>query len=242
MKKMKQTLLWVGIYAIGMAFLESAVVVYLRNMYYPDGFTFPVAALDKDIAITEIIREAATIIMLISIGVLAAKKASERFAYFIYAFAIWDIFYYIFLVFLIGWPNSLMDWDILFLIPVTWFGPVITPILLAVMMIVLALVVIVFNRKLEKVKINWKEWALFVTGSIICIVSFTKEYVDYLLEFYSFPELFKTPTEDLITASLQFKPEVFPWWIYWTGFMIITSGIMHLWFRNRKAVKKLNLS
>jgi hypothetical protein len=52
------------------------------------------------------------------------------------AFGIWDIFYYIFLVPMCGWPRSLLDWDILFLIPLPWWGPVISPVLIAALMII----------------------------------------------------------------------------------------------------------
>ena len=37
-------------------------------------------------------------------------------------------FYYLFLIPLTGWPKSLLDWDILFLLPVPWWGPVIAPV------------------------------------------------------------------------------------------------------------------
>jgi hypothetical protein len=81
---------------------------------------------------------------------------------------------------LLGWPKSLLDWDILFLIPITWFGPVITPVLLAVMMIFLAVMIIYFNQKLAKVRINWKEWLLLISGSLVCIYSFTKNTLIFL--------------------------------------------------------------
>lgn len=110
-----------------MAFLESAVVVYLRAIYYPDGNLFPMKLIEGRIAVTELWREAATMVMLITVAVIVSKRAIERFAWFIYAFAIWDIFYYVFLYFLLGWPQSLLTWDILFLIPVTWTGPVLAP-------------------------------------------------------------------------------------------------------------------
>ena len=98
----KKTLLWVAIFSTAMGYLECTVVVYLREIYYPGGFNFPLAPIDKPIAITEIGREAATLVMLLGIGFLAGKTAVQRFAYFIYSFAIWDIFYYVFLKVLTG--------------------------------------------------------------------------------------------------------------------------------------------
>jgi hypothetical protein len=114
-----------------MGYMESSVVVYLRAIMYPDGFGFPLAPFDSHLAVTEIFREVATIIMLLGAGIIAGKTFPERFAWFIYCFAIWDIFYYVFLKALLGWPESFMTWDILFLIPATWVGPVISPIIVS---------------------------------------------------------------------------------------------------------------
>ena len=61
---------WLIIFSIAMAYLESAVVVYLREIYYPDGFSFPLTPINAYIFITEFWREIATIIMLAGIGVL----------------------------------------------------------------------------------------------------------------------------------------------------------------------------
>ena len=108
---------YVLLYAIAMALLETAVVVYLRELYYKDGFAFPLRNLPATIAITELLREAATVVMLVAIGFLCGKNKLQRFAYFCLAFAVWDIFYYVFLYVLLSWPQSLFTWDILFLIP-----------------------------------------------------------------------------------------------------------------------------
>ena len=121
-----------------MGFLEAAVVVYLREILYPGGFSFPLSPVPASLALTEIFREVATLVMLVSIGILAGRKFSTGFAWFIYSFAIWDIFYYIFLKAVLGWPESLMTWDVLFLIPTTWTGPVLTPVLVSLTMILFA--------------------------------------------------------------------------------------------------------
>ena len=133
--KLRSKIIVISIFAIAMGFLETAVVIYMRDLLYPDGFSFPLVPIPADLALTEILREAATLIMLLTIAILNAKTFSERFAWFIYAFAIWDIFYYIFLKIMILWPESLMTWDILFLIPTTWTGPVISPVIVSFSMI-----------------------------------------------------------------------------------------------------------
>src|SRR5258707_7052052 len=114
----KPKTLWiVTIFSIAMAALESAVVVYLRALYYPDGFTVALRMIDPQILLIEIAREAATLIMLIGVACLAGKNFKDRFAYFLLSFGVWDIFYYAWLKAFINWPASIFDWDILFMIP-----------------------------------------------------------------------------------------------------------------------------
>src|SRR3981189_1372652 len=115
-------------FSIAMATLESAVVVYLRALYYPDGFTVALKLIDQRILLIEIAREGATLLMLVGIGLLAGRNFKDQFAYFLLSFAVWDIFYYLWLKVFIGWPSSLLEWDILFLIPFTWLGPVLAPV------------------------------------------------------------------------------------------------------------------
>ena len=136
----------ITLFAVAMGFLESAVVVYLRELYYPEGFSFPLTNLADHILITELFREIATMVMLVTVSMLAARKWNIRFAWFIYMFAIWDIFYYIFLWLLIGWPESLLTWDILFMIPTTWVGPVIAPVINSLTMILLASLILLADR------------------------------------------------------------------------------------------------
>src|SRR4051812_14084868 len=95
-KQLIKTISWLTLFSIAMGFLETAVVVYMRKLYYPGGFKFPLVPISPDIAATEFWREAATIIMLIGVGILAGKNAPQRLVFFLYAFAIWDLFYYVF--------------------------------------------------------------------------------------------------------------------------------------------------
>jgi tellurite resistance protein TehA-like permease len=120
-----------------MAFVESAVVVYLRRLFYPQGFTVEFGAVPVFYYGTEVFREAATIIMLMMVAILAARRGWwERVAHFLFCFGIWDIFYYVWLHVLLGWPPSVMTEDVLFLIPVPWVAPVIAPVAGSVVMIV----------------------------------------------------------------------------------------------------------
>lgn len=76
------------LFAITMGFIEAAVVIYLRELYYPHGFNFPISPMPSSIIITEIGRELATLGMLMCVGYLSASTYIMRFASFIYAFAI----------------------------------------------------------------------------------------------------------------------------------------------------------
>ena len=102
------------LFAVSMAYLESAVVVYLRELYYPDGFQFPLNNIPPRILVTEIGREVATILMLYAFAKSVGRNYREVFAYFTFNFGIWDIWYYIWLKLMLGWPASLLDWDVLF--------------------------------------------------------------------------------------------------------------------------------
>ncbi|MCX6296119.1 MAG: hypothetical protein NTX97_08630, partial [Bacteroidetes bacterium] len=166
MKPIVKTIIWLSIFSVAMGYLESSVVVYLRKIYYPEGFRFPLTPVSQDIAITEFWREVATITMLISTGIIAGKNSAQRFAFFIFSFAIWDIFYYVFLKLLLGWPESFFTWDILFLIPVPWVGPVMAPCIISLTMIVLTLLIICNQEKEEYIHINFIEWSFLVFGSI----------------------------------------------------------------------------
>ncbi len=167
-----KTLSWVTAFAIAMGFLESAVVIYLRELYYKDGFSFPLKPMDGFVGRVEFIREAATVIMLIAAGILAGSSRLQRFAYFVLAFAIWDVFYYVFLYVFLHWPSSFNTWDILFLIPVPWVGPVWAPCLLCALMVLGALHVIVEVERDVTWRVPLNAWLPLLSGTIICITAF----------------------------------------------------------------------
>lgn len=234
MANLRSTFIWITIFSIAMGYMESAVVVYLRQLFYPEGFAFPLQPIDELTAMTEIFREAATIIMLIGIGAIAGRTNIERFAWFIYCFAIWDIFYYVFLKVLIGWPESFLTWDILFLIPVTWVGPVITPIIVSLTMIVLAMVIVIPERlRGASVKVKRFDWLLLIFGSLVIIISFTEEYTRFVLSNFNLKVIWSLPNhKPLFDVALKYEPEMYKWWIFWIGELIIFYGIGRIYFRN----------
>jgi hypothetical protein len=125
----------VALFAVAMAWFESATVYYLRTLVdriqpYQQN-PLPI----HGVAPVELVREAATLVMLLTAGMLAARTWRKQLAYAALAFGLWDIFYYVFLRFMCGWPTSLFDWDILFLLPLPWWGPVLAPVCVAALMI-----------------------------------------------------------------------------------------------------------
>jgi hypothetical protein len=221
-------LLILTFFSIAMGYLESAVVVYLREIYYPFGFNFPMVQMTGKIAVTEIFREAATIIMLITIAWLAGKTFLERFSWFIFCFAIWDIFYYIFLKILIGWPSSFLTWDILFLIPVIWTGPVISPVIISFTMILMA--VVIFTGKVRAATIN-SQW-LVLLGAFLVFLSFIWDFSSYMLDQYPLGEMFKPGVNQ--RALQHYIPYRFNWWFFVVGEIMILAGIAFSYFNTKR--------
>jgi len=231
--KLTKALFWVTFFSIAMGYLESSVVVYLRAILYPHGFAFPLVTMNEQLAMTEVFREAATLIMLLGIGIIAGRNTGERFAWFLYAFAIWDIFYYVFLKVILGWPESLFTWDILFLIPVTWVGPVIAPVIVSLTMIAFALILLFAGQKNASVKIHYVEWTLLILGSLVLIVAFTWDYSRFMLQHYSFSRIWSLPKSSLYEMATRYVPVSFNWWIFAAGELIIIWGI----YRFRRKIR-----
>ena len=137
MSRLWDRMAWITAFAAAFGLVEASVVIYLRALYYPGGFAFPLIPMPVTHLAVELVREAATIVMLIAVGVLAGSRGWERFGFFLAAFGLWDLFFYSWLRVAIGWPQSLGDWDILFLIPLPWIGPVYSPVTVALVMVVL---------------------------------------------------------------------------------------------------------
>lgn len=210
--------IWVGLFAVAFAMIEAAVVIYIRKIYYPEGFSFPLKLIGSDIAIVEISREFATMLLLISIALVADKRFIQAFAWFIFAFAIWDIFYYVFLYVFLGWPQNLMVWDILFLLPFTWVGPVIAPIINSLTMIILAIVVI---TKKDDIRFKAYHWILLVIGAIIVIGAYTKDYLRFMLTDFNIWQLLGGgSSNDIIKKAAEYVPEQFAWGIFTIGVVI----------------------
>jgi hypothetical protein len=216
----------IAIFAIAMGYLESAVVVYIREIYFPEGFAFPMKMMSERVIITEIFRELATLIMLAGIGIIAGRSRLERFGLFLFVFGVWDIFYYVFLYALLGWPESLFTWDILFLLPTTWVGPVIAPVINAITMVIFGLMIWNYQSKNSLLNLKRMEWAMLIIGSLIVILAYVEDYVTYMRQQFSIPEIFfPADAPKLMEYAMTYVPMGFNWWIFWVGEVVILVGI-----------------
>jgi hypothetical protein len=168
----------VVIYSIAMAWLESATVVYLRTLV---GRIDPYQARPLPISVglgqAEVVREFATLIMLFTVGWLAGRTWRSRLGYSMLAFGVWDIFYYVFLDVIVGWPHSIFDWDVLFLIPLPWWGPVIAPALIAALMIVGGTLVSLTDQPDRPIWPGRGSWALNLCGVLIALYVFMADAI-----------------------------------------------------------------
>jgi len=222
---LRYKILVITTFAIAMGFSESAVVVYLRGILYPDGFAFPLSPVPVNLALTELFRELATVVMLVTIGIVAARKFSTGFAWFIYSFAIWDIFYYVFLKLILDWPESIFTWDVLFLIPTTWTGPVLSPVLVSMTMILLALVILSQAEKGNNTRILWQEWVAFIAGSLVLILGFVFDYSQHMLTHFNVGGMLQLKNPEVLELATRYIPSRFPWWIFGIGEVIILGTI-----------------
>ncbi|HEX5221816.1 MAG TPA: hypothetical protein VFZ59_19785 [Verrucomicrobiae bacterium] len=163
----------VACFAIAFAWVESAVVFYLRtHVDRLEPYQANPLPLIGDLGPVELARELATMIMLFTVGMLAGKTWRERWGYAALAFGLWDIFYYVFLKVMYGWPRSLLDWDILFLIPLPWWGPVLAPVLIASLMVLWGTFVTQFEHSPPPALSNVRVWLLAFIGMAMALYVF----------------------------------------------------------------------
>ena len=165
-------LLWAFLFAVAFAFVEAAVVVYLRALYYPGGFAFPLHVLATDHIAVELAREFSTLVMIAAVASITAVRSWERFAFFLFIFGVWDIFFYVWLKVCINWPLTLFDWDILFLIPLPWIGPVIAPVLVALTLAACGALIVLRLERGAVIRLTVAAIALWLCGTAVILYSF----------------------------------------------------------------------
>jgi hypothetical protein len=110
--------------------------------------------------------------MLAAFGLAAGRNFNQRMAAFAVVFGLWDIFFYVFLRLMIHWPQSLFTWDILFLIPLPWVGPVIAPGIVALTLVICGLL----SLRLGGVPARPLEWITMMAGGLVVILAFVWDF------------------------------------------------------------------
>ena len=208
----------VVLYAIAMAWVESAVVLYLRSMidrlepYQPD--PLPVIG---GFASVELPREFATLVMLFAVGVLAGRTWRERIGYAAIAFGVWDIFYYAFLKTMCGWPHSLLDWDVLFLLPLPWWGPVLAPVLISLLMILWGTFASQFESSLRPMPSSRPAWVLNFFGMALALYAFMADAI--------------TAASRSLDSIRTVLPERFDWPLFGAALALMSAPVFHISLR-----------
>lgn len=205
MKIITRKIIWVTLLSVAFAYVESSVVVYLRMVFYPEGFYFPLKVFPTDTLFIELGREFSTLVMLGVIGILAGKTLIEKLMYFFFSFGVWDIFYYIWLKVFLNWPSSLLEDDILFLIPIPWVGPVITPVIVSITFITASLWILYQIEQGRIFTFSKMDVLLVLSGLLIILISF----------------IWNAFTVNLLAE----KDPGFPWAIFLIGEVVLITGI-----------------
>lgn len=207
-------LAWLTLWSVAFGVVEGAVVVYLRRIFYPgappDASLFPLRTGETALLLTEVAREAATLLMLLGVGMLAARRPLRRFAAFAFCFGAWDLAYYVMLRAAIGWPASLLDWDVLFLIPAPWTSPVLAPVLVSLALVGAASLILARVGENDPNPLRASDWAVQVAGGALILWSF----------FWNAG-----------TVTRMEMPGGYPWWLFLAGWLGGLAAFARAWRR-----------
>jgi hypothetical protein len=206
----------VAAFALAMAYVEAAVVAYLRELYGIEDLVRDVPTRSDRLTGIEVGREAATILMLLAVGWIAGRRLQDRAGFFVFAFGLWDIGYYLWLALFEGWPRSPLDWDVLFLIPVPWWGPVLAPVLIAAVMCVGGAAAVWGADRGVRWRLSWTNAAVAAAGIAIVLYTFTADALSAL--------------PDGATAIAEVRPSGFSWPLFTLGFVVMSwAGLRVIW-------------
>jgi hypothetical protein len=220
MKRQAEGTRWliVVVFAVGMAWVEAASVYYLRSMVdriqpYQEN-PLPIRGVLGQV---ELVREAATLVMLLTVGMLAGRTWQVRLGYTAIAFGVWDIFYYVFLRMMSGWPTSLFDWDILFLLPLPWWGPVLAPVSIALLMIVWGTFVSQSSDRSPATSVTWALWTVSGIGIALALYVFMADALR---------------TVHLgVTVTRTVLPTTFDWWMFSVALTLMATPVAQIGWR-----------
>jgi len=213
-------LLPVTLYSIAMAYVEAVIVIYLRQLYHIEDVVRDMPAVIDRMTLFELGREVATLAMLAGVAWASGHKLWDRLAYLGYTWGMWDIWYYIWLALLIGWPTSPLEWDLLFLLPFPWWGPVLSPALVSLLMVIGAVAAL---RKMDSgYRIEANRLSIFTAsiGVIITLYTLMSDAIKAL----------PGGQEALVTA----RPTDFNWLLFLSGYLLMAFPA----FRTLRAMQK----
>ena len=214
----RRTWLLVVVFAIGMAWVEAACVYYLRVMFDRldpyQANPLPIVGVMEHV---ELVREAATLVMLFTIGALAGRTWHRRLGYATIAFGVWDIFYYVFLYVICGWPKSPFDWDLLFLLPLPWWGPVLAPVCIAALMIAWGTLVSQSAAADPAASVTPTAWRLNWVGVSLALYVFMADALRALPQG--------------LEATRTVLPQVFNWWGFIAALMLMAAPVAQMAWR-----------
>ncbi len=217
MVSVTKQLFWLIVWGVAFAYIEASVVVYLRKIYYPEGFAFPLVITETRTIVVEIVREAVTLIILWATAELAYRRAQSKMAAFMMLFGTWDIFYYLFLKLVLNWPEGLQSWDILFLIPLPWVGPVWAPVVVSLGLVYAGIAILVGNAQGRYLHFGGKFIWLEITAATLIILSFL------------------IPGQVVTDQSV---PSHFPSYLFWLGFITGFGGFLYQYYRSHFSINQ----
>jgi hypothetical protein len=198
-------------FAIAMAWVEAASVFYIRSLVDRiEPYQARPLPINDALGQVELWREAATLVMIAAVGGIAGRTWRRRAGYAAIVFGAWDIFYYVFLRVITGWPKTLLDWDILFLLPLPWWGPVIAPVSIALLMILWG--TFATQPHSDTTEPRWAA-ALAVIGILMALAVFMTDAWRAL--------------PDGRDAVLQVLPSTFNWPLFGIALVLMAAPIVH---------------
>jgi hypothetical protein len=205
------------VFAAAMAWMEAATVFYIRGLVDRiEPYQVEPLPVHAALGYVELWREASTLVMLAAVGWLAGRTWRQRAGYAALAFGVWDVLYYVFLRPISGWPHTLLDWDILFLLPLPWWGPVLAPVSIAVLMILWGTLVTQGDGIVEDTDPPWT-WALGGTGIVLALGVFMTDALRAL------------PAGR--EAVLHVLPATFNWPLFSIALVLLAAPVARLVYR-----------
>jgi hypothetical protein len=109
-----------------------------------------------------------------------------------------------------GWPRTLLDWDILFLLPLPWWGPVLAPVSIALLMIVWGTLATQSGDDT-----NDARWSLALAGIgiVLALAVFMTEAWRAL--------------PDGRDAVLRVLPTTFNWPLFWVALLLMALPVLY---------------